>query len=179
MYGSLKENYERVLRSNYPYEYLWLTDDEDKLRKLLSELYERTINIVKSILKDLGFISDKEIEKVINNNVVNNYIMGDKFEFNNAQNFTFVNKSNVVNSFNKVKEQFDEATANVIQQIAEIVEKSENVVAAKLFEAFNEEMSKPEPKKTVLQSIWSGLSSVLPDLSTIVSIVEKIMKIIR
>ena len=91
----------------------------------------------------------------------------------------FVGSDNVVNSFNKVKEQFGEETANVIQQIAEIVEKSENVVAAKLFEAFNEEMSKPEPKKTVLQSIWSGLSSVLPDLSTIVSIVEKIMKIIR
>jgi len=123
----------------------------------------------------------KEIEKNIDNkNVVNNYnIMGDNFDIKNAQNFTFTNKSNVVNSFNKVKEQFDETTASVIQQIAEIVEKSKNDEAVELFDAFNEEITKPAPKKSVLKSIWSGLSSVLPVLSTTVSIVEKVIKIIN
>jgi len=116
---------------------------------------------------------DKKIPKQIQ------YIMGDNFEFNNAKNFTFINKSNVENSFNKVKEQFDEETANVIKQIADIVEKSSNEEAAELFDAFNEEVNKPEPKKSLLKSFWTGLSAALPVLSTTASIVEKILKMIN
>ena len=177
LYLSIKENYERVLRNNYPYEYHWLVNDKDGLSKMSSELYDRSMKFVLNCLKNLGVnISDKEIEKII---IQNQYVMGDKFEFNNAHSFTFVNKSNVVNSFNKVKEQFDEETANVIKKIAEIVEKSKNAEAVELFEAFNEEINKPEPKKSRLKSFWNSLSSVLPVLSSTVSIVEKIMKIIN
>jgi hypothetical protein len=116
---------------------------------------------------------DKRIPKQIQ------YIMGDKFEFNNAKNFIFVNKSNVENSFNKIKEQFDEETANVIKQIAEIVEKSSNVEAVDLFDAFNEEVNKPEPKKSLLKSFWTGLTAALPVLTSTASIVEKVMKMIN
>lgn len=116
---------------------------------------------------------DRKIPKQIQ------YIMGDNFEFNNSQNFTFVNKSNVENSFNKVKEQFDEETASVIKQIAEIVEKSKKSEAVELFEAFNEEINKPEPKKTLLKAFWSGLSAILPVLSTTASIAEKVIKFIN
>ena len=116
---------------------------------------------------------DRKIPKQIQ------YIMGDNFEFNNAQNFTFVNKSNVENSFNKLKDQFDEETASVIRQIAEIVEKSKKSEAVELFEAFNEEVNRPEPKKTLLKTFWSELSTILPVLSTTASIAEKVIKLIN
>lgn len=116
---------------------------------------------------------DRKIPKQIQ------YIMGDNFEFNNAQNFTFVNKSNVENSFNKLKDQFDEETASVIRQIAEIVEKSKKSEAVELFEAFNEEVNRPEPKKTLLKTFWSELSAILPVLSTTASIAEKVIKLIN
>ncbi|TAJ13099.1 hypothetical protein DMA11_10565 [Marinilabiliaceae bacterium JC017] len=107
------------------------------------------------------------------------YFMGDSFEFNNAQNFTFVNKSTVKNSFNKIKEQFDDETAEVITQIAEIIESSKNKEAAELFDAFNEEVNKPEPKKSLLKTFWTGLTAALPLLSTTASIAEKVMKLIN
>jgi hypothetical protein len=123
-------------------------------------------------------IINKELKRTIFFKQKIQYIMGDKFEFNNAKNFTFINKSSVVNSFNKVKEQFDEETANAIKQMAEIVEKSENADAVELFDAFNKEVNKPEPKKSLLKSFWNGLSTVLPILAHTASIAGNIIKII-
>lgn len=123
-------------------------------------------------------IINKELKRTIFCEQKIQYIMGDKFEFNNARNFTFINKSSVVNSFNKVKEQFDEETANAIKQMAEIVEKSENKDAVELFDAFNEEINKPEPKKSLLKTFWNGLTTVLPVLAHTASITANILKII-
>jgi hypothetical protein len=105
-------------------------------------------------------------------------IMGDIYDFKNASGFTFINKSVVENSFNKIKEQFDENTANVIKQIAEIVEKSSNNEAKELFEAFNKEINNPEPKKTLLKTFWTGLTTALPILASTASITASILKII-
>ena len=103
-------------------------------------------------------------------------IMGDKFE--NITNSTIVNRSKVENSFNSVRDKFDEETANAIVQIAEIVDSSDNQEAGELFDAFNDEINKPEPKKSLLKSFWSGLTATLPILATTAGIAEKVMKII-
>ena len=143
------------------------------------EIYTSTPDCIKCPYKDndearkaISYIYEQHKKSKQNN-------MGDNIKIENVQNLTFVNKSNVVNSFNKVREQFDEKTANVIKQIAEIVEKSKNDEAKGYFEDFNEEINKPEPKKSRLKSFWNSLTSVLPVLSSTVSIVEKIMKIIN
>jgi len=170
LYRSIKEQYEKALQRSHTLEYQYFLM-KGRIDELWHELSDKTDALMNDCFKCMGL---NEIDK---ENI--QYIMGDIYDFKNAQNITFVNKSNVVNSFNKVREQFDEETANVIQQIAKIVENSKNVEAAELFEAFNDEITKPAPKKSLLKSIWSGLSSVLPVLSTTVSIVEKIMKIIN
>lgn len=131
-------------------------------------------NVAKSGLN----VINKELKRTIFFKQKIQYIMGDKFEFSNAKNFTFINKSSVVNSFNRVKEQFDEETANAIKQIAEIVEKSENADAIELFDAFNEEISKPEPKKSLLKTFWNGLTTALPILAHTASIAANIIKMI-
>ena len=139
--------------------------------KVLQEIANTGMNFINGEL-------DKKIPKQIQY-IIGDNIMGDNIEINNAQNFSFVNKSKVENSFNKVKEQFDEETADVIRQIAEIVEKSSNAEAVELFDAFNEEVNKPEPKKSLLKTFWTGLNATLPVLSTSALIVEKVMKMIN
>ena len=139
----------------------YLTIKREKEKRLYEEIIKQKEDVAKK---------SKEFK---------DYIMGSSVGGNIITKPTVIlGSNNVLSSFNKVKMQFDEETANVIQQIAEIVEISKNAEAVELFEAFNEEISKPEPKKTLLKTFWNNLSSLLPDLSITVSIVEKVMKII-
>ncbi len=107
---------------------------------------------------------------------INNNIMGD--HFSNITNTTIINKSKVIGSFNKVKDQFDEDTASVLATIASIVEESKDKNAGELFDAFNEELEKEEPKKSLLQTFWNGLTTALPVLTMTAGVIEKITKII-
>jgi len=94
--------------------------------------------------------------------------------FKNITGSTIVNKSIVEASFNKVRERFDTDTANAIKVVAEEIEKSGNREAAELFESFNEELQKPQPKRSVLRNCWNGIVEVLPMLSELVGVVAKI-----
>ncbi|MDR1895187.1 MAG: hypothetical protein LBR10_00160 [Prevotellaceae bacterium] len=96
----------------------------------------------------------------------------------NSPNTNFANRSKVEGSFNKISEQMDENTANVLKQIAEIVESSANNKAKDLFEEFSKEINKPEPKKSLLETYWNGLISALPILASTASITASILKII-
>jgi hypothetical protein len=158
------------------------------LRKLDNEQILMTIKQIVQSIKEGGDLQrvakaglaviNKELKKYIffKQKIIN--VMGDNYELKNIKGSTVIIKSKVENSFNKVKDQLGEETANVIKQIAEIVEKSKNAEARDLFDAFNEEINKPEPKKSILKSFWDGLSKVLPILASTASIVEKIMKIV-
>ena len=169
LYRSFKVNYETALQQKQYLDYQFFLM-QGRINVLWHDLSDKADALLNDCFKSMG-LNEMYNEKI-------QYIMEEKYDFTNARNITFVNKSNVVNSFNKVKEQFDEETANVIRQIAEIVEKSENAEAAEYFEAFNEEINKPEPKKSRLKSFWNSLSSVLPVLSSTFSIVTNVMKII-
>jgi hypothetical protein len=115
-----------------------------------------------------------EYEEFLEFKIIN--VMGDYF--NNISNATIVNKSVVQNAFNKVKETIDEETAAALAHIAEHVEKSGNKEAGEVFNAFTEELQKPEPKKSLLKSFWTGLTTVLPTVSTVAGIAEKVIKMI-
>ena len=104
-------------------------------------------------------------------------VMGD--HFSNITNATIINKSVVQNAFNKIKDTIDEDTAAALAQIAEHVEKSGNKEAGEVFNAFNEELQKPEPKKSLLRSFWTGLTSLLPAITSIAGIAEKVIKMIE
>jgi hypothetical protein len=112
-------------------------------------------------------------------NVINaaEVTMGDKFE--NIHTSTIVNHSLVEKSFNKVRRDYDEETADVLKKIADVIEKSNNEDAAENFTSFNEELQKPEPKKSVLRSLWSGITTSLPTIVQMTDVVTKIDKLLN
>lgn len=137
--------------------------------------FDKTEFSLKDIVNGkIDFVKLAQYEEFINFKIVN--VMGDYFS--NISNATIVNKSVVQNAFNKVKETIDEDTAAALAQIAEHVEKSGNKEAGEVFNAFNEELQKLDPKKSLLKSFWTGLTSLLPTVSAIAGIAEKVIKMI-
>jgi hypothetical protein len=57
------------------------------------------------------------------------------------------------------------------------VHKSGNAEAGQVFEAFNEELQKPEPKKSLLRTFWNGLAAALPTLLSLPGAAESALKI--
>jgi hypothetical protein len=100
-------------------------------------------------------------------------VMGDKFE--NISNATIINRSLVQNAFNKVRDEVE--TANALKRVADEVERSGNTEAAENFNAFSEELQKPEPKKSLLRSFWGGVTLALPSILQMTDIVAKISKL--
>jgi hypothetical protein len=88
-----------------------------------------------------------------------------------------VNRSTVEKSFNKVREEFDEETANALKKVEEEINKSGNKEAAELFETFNEELQKPEPKKSILRTVWNGIQLALPTITQLTKVVADISKL--
>jgi hypothetical protein len=54
--------------------------------------------------------------------------------------------------------------------VAEEIEKSGNKEAAEMFDSFNEELQKPEPKKSVLRTLWTGMVEVMPTLAQLAGV---------
>ncbi|SFE29649.1 hypothetical protein [Spirosoma endophyticum] len=98
--------------------------------------------------------------------------MGDVFK--NISNTTIVNRSLLHSSFVKAESSVGFDKANVLNEIASIVEETKSKDAGELFDSFNEELAKPQPKNTVLKSIWKGMTEAAPLLLTTAEIVEKV-----
>jgi hypothetical protein len=58
------------------------------------------------------------------------------------------------------------------------IEKAGNREAAENFDTFNEELQKPEPKKSVLRALWGGITTALPSILQMTDVVTKISKVI-
>ena len=97
--------------------------------------------------------------------------------FSNISGSTIVNKSVVENSFNKVQSKLGPEVAQFIKAVADEVHKSGNAEAGQVFEAFNEELQKPEPKKSLLRTFWNGLAAALPTLLSLPGAAESALKI--
>lgn len=100
-------------------------------------------------------------------------IVGDKFS-NIGAGATIVNRSTLNNSFNTVKESYGPDMAQALQQLAELVEKSGNMDAADNFNALTEELQRPQPKKSLLKSFWSGIVEAIPNVVQLVDLTAKI-----
>jgi tetratricopeptide (TPR) repeat protein len=103
-------------------------------------------------------------------------VIGDKFE--NIRGATIIKDSLVENSFNKIKEGYGDDVAKALLQIAEFIEGSGNKEAGELFDSFNEEISKPQPKKSVLKSIWGGIEKALPTITTLSEAIAKLTSLL-
>lgn len=134
-----------------------------------SERYGNSIIQLCGVLKE--GIDHKKLQIVIQE-----LNMGDRFE--NIHNATIINRSLVEKSFNKIKSDYDEETANALKKVVAEIEKSGNKEAAENFDTFNEELQKPEPKKFVLRALWGGVTGALPSILQMTDVVTKILKLI-
>ena len=136
-------------------------------------------NVFKAyIFDDAMNLVDKKKPKVKEEKTViytEEVIMGDMFK--NIQNATIINKSVVENSFNKIKEEYGEDVAKAMLQMAEFIEGSGNKEAGDLFDRFNEELNKTEPKKPVLKSLWAGIEKALPAITALSEAIAKLAPI--
>ena len=101
--------------------------------------------------------------------------MGDTFS--NIQNSTIVNRSMVENAFNKTKSEMGEDTAAILLKVAELVAQSGNKEAGELLDQFNEELSRPQPRKSLLKRSWDSLLATLPAITSIAGAAAAIAKL--
>ncbi|MET4177728.1 hypothetical protein ABIB99_008855 [Bradyrhizobium sp. LA6.1] len=87
---------------------------------------------------------------------------------------TIVNHSTVTHAFNRVKAAHSEEVAKMLLDVEAAINKSGNKEAAENFESFNEELAKPEPKKSLLKTLWQGTLAALPTLKELPDVVAKI-----
>jgi len=85
---------------------------------------------------------------------------------------------NITDSFNKVKEKFGKEAADALAKVAEIIQKENNPEAKELFESFNDELKKEQPKKSLLKTLWTGITTAIPLLKTSVDIFDKVSSFI-
>ncbi len=101
--------------------------------------------------------------------------MGDIFS--NINNSTIINSSLVLGAFNRVKTAAGDETAKVLLEVAEAVSNSGNKEAGEILDQFNEELVKPQPRKSLLERSWENLVQVLPTVSAIAGAAEAITKL--
>lgn len=100
--------------------------------------------------------------------------IGDHITEIKIESVTIINRSLLINSFNKVKKEHNEEVAKALEQIGEFIEKSGEVSAGILFDKFNEELTKPQADKSTLRRIWNGIEKTLPSIARISDIVAKL-----
>jgi hypothetical protein len=100
-------------------------------------------------------------------------VKGDKIDVHGSGN-TIVNRSTVSHAFNRVSASHDKEVAKALLDVETEINKSGNRDAAENFESFSEELAKPEPKKSLLKSLWQGTLAALPTLKELPEVVAKI-----
>lgn len=143
-------------------------DHFDRVDFPLKDLANGHINLAK-----LAEFKDLFEFKIVN-------IMGDNINNNSG---TIVNRSVVKNSFNNVSGVLDNENVALLKSITSAVEQSGNKEAVEQMEAFNDELNKTEPKKSLLKAFWNGVVAAVPALISnadkVVDLIEKIGKHVK
>jgi ribosomal protein S1 len=149
-----------------------LKDEYENKLTQQEERYERTIRRLENTRQITNFyqeiiMTNQNINagRDINAPIADSLRMGDNI---------VVNNSIVENAFNKVKSEYN---ADALKAVEEEINKSGNKEAAENFESFNEELSKPTPKQSILKTLWKGTLAALPSLSQFTSIISNIEKL--
>jgi hypothetical protein len=180
-----RENYglpqEELLRSLILFEDAINSDERRSLLEQLSSIRQNIHRNLKRITEErqrdypvvvVNKIENKiQIDRYTTNNI-QEVVMGDQYK--NITGSTIINRSVLTDSLNKVRIERGEDVAKALELVADVVSKSGNKRAGELFDSFNEELKKPEPKKSVLRSLWDGLVSALPTISTMAGVAQKI-----
>ncbi|WP_142251136.1 hypothetical protein [Bradyrhizobium sp. UNPF46] len=101
--------------------------------------------------------------------------MGDNFS--NISQSVIYNRSLVKDSSAMLSTAGNAAAAEAITKVAKLVEESGNKEAEELFAQFNEELQKPEPRKSLLRRSWDSLVAVLPAVTAVAGAAAAISKL--
>jgi len=91
---------------------------------------------------------------------------GDIQIFTDIKNSTIVNRAVVQEAFNKISK-VDEGAAQVLSQIAKMVDNSGNASIGLLFNEFSNEIKKDARDESKLKQHWDSLVKLLPDIASI------------
>lgn len=94
--------------------------------------------------------------------------MGDRFS--NISNSTIVNRSLVQGAIGTLQQGGNQDSAEALRKLAEMVEQSGNSDATEYLNGFTEELEKPEPRRTILRSMWEGIKTALPVVSQAIEV---------
>jgi uncharacterized protein YjbI with pentapeptide repeats len=114
----------------------------------------------------------------ISNSVItmSNSSLGDQI-ITTGDNNNIVNRSTVQNAFNKMSAEYGEETAKALVLVEKEINNSGDQEAAENFNSFCEELSKPEPKKSILKTLWKGTTDALPTIVQIAGVATSITKL--
>lgn len=140
---------------------------ESEMRPFTAPWYYRSDPVVEGLLAG----QDRLIAYRINIGEVN--VSGDVFS-NIGSGAVVVNRSSLSNAMNVVGKMADEETVNALQQVASLIERSGNSDALENFNAFNDELQQPQPRKSLLNSLWNGVLATLPSIATLTDATAKI-----
>jgi len=94
--------------------------------------------------------------------------------FSNVSGSTIVNRSTLEDSFNSVALTHGQDTAKALRDVAQLVEDAHDPNVADLFNAFTEELQRPQPRKSTLKTLWDGLTKALPSLVQAADLAAKV-----
>jgi hypothetical protein len=103
--------------------------------------------------------------------------MGDKFT--HIKNATIFNRTIVMGSIGTLRERDQNETADLLERLSVLVEQSGNPEAGELLEGLSTELERPQPRKSILRSIWSGFKDVLPTVPQMLEIAEGFGKLVN
>lgn len=103
---------------------------------------------------------------------VEEIVVGDKFQ--NVSESTIVNRSVLQNAFNQVAVTHGPEILAALESLASQVKGSGNPAAIEILQEFTSELAKPEPRKPILQSLWSGLIEAAPSILELAGVAEKV-----
>jgi hypothetical protein len=88
-----------------------------------------------------------------------------------------VNRSYLSNALNTLSSVGNTDAAAALEQVAKVIEQSKNKEAADLFDAFNAELQRPTPKKTLLKTLWKGVIEALPTIAELTTATAAIVSL--
>lgn len=90
-----------------------------------------------------------------------------------------INRSALSHAMNAAGRTGGTETAAAIEQIARYIEESGSAEAAENFNAFNEELRRPSPRKSLLKWLWNGVVAALPAVASLADATARIAALVH
>jgi len=144
--------------------------------------WENYVNSLSSSSIMKGEYTNEGRDKIINNLYMHN---GDNFE-NISGNFSNKNSGNQTQAAGNVniegsfiQDKFGKEASDALVKVAEIINQSSNSDAKELFESMHAELKQEKPKKSILASLWNGMTTAVPLIKSSVEIFDKVSTMIN